>query len=283
MSESPASENNSVYARIARAIDFLVSEAERQPSLSEAAAQAAMSPAHFTRVFRRMVGVSPKRFLSLVTLEAFKQRLAEGATALEAQLDAGLSSAGRVHDHFLRLDAVSPGEYRRQGAGLVVRYGFHEGPLGDMLVATTDRGLCFLAFTEVEGRTSALGQLSAAWPGARLLADAGPGKYYVAALSRAPRDAGPLSIHVRGSNFQVQVWRALLRIPEGVLLSYGDLASAVGRPRAVRAVASAVGANPVACFIPCHRVIRRSGGPGGYRWSMPIKFALISRESISAP
>ena len=271
-----------VHHRIARAIEYLVRETTRRPSLESAAAIAAMSPGHFTRSFRSAVGLSPKRFLEHLTVEALKQRLKAGSAVLEAQLDSGLSSPGRVHDHFVNIEAVTPGEYRRLGSGMEIRYGLHPGPAGDMLLASTTRGLCFVAFTAHHGSAEPLAELTASWPGARLIEDGDATAGHARTLQQPTLAAGPVSAHVRGTNFQVQVWRALLRIPEGTVVTYGDLARSIGRPTSVRAVASAVGANPLALVIPCHRVIRSTGALSGYRWTPAVKSRLLALEAERA-
>lgn len=263
--------------RIAKAIRWLVAHYDRQPTLERAAEIAHMSPAHFSRVFQRWVGVGPKLFVKHLTLEHLKARLDDGDDLWTATTSAGLSGLGRVHDHFVTLEAVTPGEFRRRGDGLSIDYGFHPSPFGEMFVAATARGVCFLAFIEsADDRKRAIADLESTWPGASLVENPGA----TAPLAEAIAAAGdaPLRVHVPGTNFQVQVWRALLRIPEGVVTTYGDVARAIGRPNATRAVASAIGANPVSWLIPCHRVIRTSGALGGYRWGLETKRALLAFE-----
>lgn len=268
-----------VHPRIARAIRWLAANYDSQPSLDDAARVASMSAAHFSREFHRFAGVSPKSFVKHLTLEHLKARLDAGDDLWTATHDAGLSGLGRVHDHFVTLDAVTPGEYRRRGAGLVIEYGFHASPLGDALIAKTVRGVCFVAFVDDASRARALEELQATWPGAVLAETPSATQPFAQALGgRAP--AIPFTLHVAGTNFQVQVWRALLRIPEGSVTTYASLAGAVGRPSATRAVANAVGANPVSWLIPCHRVIRSSGALGGYRWGLPAKRTLLALESV---
>lgn len=263
------------HPRIARAIRWLVANFDAQPSLDDAAAVACMSPAHFSREFHRFAGVSPKLFVKHLTLQHLKTRLAAGDDLWTATTASGLSGLGRVHDHFVTLDAVTPGEFRRGGAGIEVAYGFHDSPFGTVLLATTPRGICFLAFAE-DDDARALSELAQTWPGAQLRKDAATTAPFAAQLGA--RAATPLRVCVSGTNFQVQVWRALLRIPEGSLTTYAALAAAVGRPSATRAVANAVGANPISWLIPCHRVIRTSGALGGYRWGLDAKRALLAYE-----
>jgi AraC family transcriptional regulator, regulatory protein of adaptative response / methylated-DNA-[protein]-cysteine methyltransferase len=213
-----------------------------------------------------------------LTLEHLKARLAAGDDLWTATTDAGLSGLGRVHDHFVTLDAVTPGEFRRRGAGVAIDWGFHDTRFGDALVATTARGVCFVAFVDDDvSRERALAELAQTWPGAAL-AERPDATAPVAAMLGTPGES-PLRLHVAGTNFQVQVWRALLRIPEGRVTTYSALAQAVGRPAATRAVANAVGANPVSWLIPCHRVIRASGALGGYRWGLDTKRTLLALEA----
>lgn len=269
--------SNKTFQRIAAAITHLADNVERQPGLAELAAVAGLSPAHFSRQFRAHAGLSPKRFLEQLTIERLKQRLVAGEDLLQAQLETGLSGAGRVHDHFVSLEATTPGQFRQRGRGLEIRHAFHSGPHGEMLIATTERGLCFLALSAISGRKPALQALGNNWPEATLIEDAKAGLVFAQQVQRA-RLAAPLPLHVSGTNFQVQVWRALLRIPVGRLATYTEVAQACGRPNSVRAVANAIGANPIALVIPCHRVIRKSGALGGYRWSLASKVKLIVAE-----
>lgn len=264
--------------RIAAAIRWMAERHAEQPPLERIAAVACMSPAHFSRSFHRWAGISPKQFLQHLTLNDLKQRLARGEDLLSAGNAAGLSSLGRVHDHFVTLDAVTPGEYRRAGEGLRIGWGVHASPFGELLVATTARGVCFLAFVHEQDVQAALAAVAREWPGAELVEQQESSGEVALKLFAGE----PVRLHVRGTNFQVQVWRALLRIPEGVLASYSGIARGIGRPHSVRAVASAVGANPVSWLIPCHRVIRQSGALGGYRWGLRCKQALLAFEAARA-
>jgi AraC family transcriptional regulator of adaptative response/methylated-DNA-[protein]-cysteine methyltransferase len=267
------------YDRIARAVEFIAANAEAQPGLAEVAAHARLSPFHFQRLFSRWAGVSPKRFLQIVTVERAKQLLAAGRESLlGASETLGLSSSSRLHDHFVTLEAMTPDEYRREGKGLAIRHGEADTPFGKAFIAWTPRGLCALSFTDGEPRGAAIENLRQAWPAALLSRDAAEARR-LAERVFGSRSATPLPILVRGTNFQVAVWRALLAIPEGRLVAYGDIAAAIGRPNAVRAVGSAVGANPCAYVIPCHRVIRESGALGGYRWGLTRKQTMQAREA----
>ncbi len=268
------------YARIERAIRFIEDNRLDQPGLDEIAAGVGMSPFHLQRVFTAWAGVSPKLFLRYVTLDHAREALTDARPVLDAALDVGLSGPGRLHDLSVTLEAATPGEIGAGGRGLDIRYGLHDGPFGRFLVAATERGVCRIAF-EQEGENP-VGALAEAWPNARLVEDdARTWRIAGEALARGmDREASPIRLWARGTNFQINVWEALLRVPAGRLVSYGDIARAVGRPRASRAVGQAVGANPIAVLIPCHRAIRASGRfETGYRWGSARKRALIAWEA----
>lgn len=269
------------YDRIAAALAFLETHARAQPRLAEVAHHVHLSPYHFERLFKRWAGVTPKQFLQVLTLDAAKARLDDGATVWDAALDAGLSGGSRLHDHFVTLEAVTPGEYKRGGAGLTLRYGFHPTPFGTALLATTPRGLCHLAFLDAETQAEARGLLQAAWPEAVLTEDPTATLRFAKALEEPP--ARPLPLVLRGTNFQVQVWQALLRIPPGQVVAYDAVAQAIGRPEATRAVAQAIGRNAIGYLIPCHRVLRKNGALGGYRWGTVRKQAMLGREAVATP
>jgi AraC family transcriptional regulator of adaptative response/methylated-DNA-[protein]-cysteine methyltransferase len=269
------------YDRIARAIEFIAANAGAQPGLAEIAAQAKLSPFHFQKLFSRWAGVSPKRFLQVVTVERAKRLLDEGRDSLlGASESLGLSSSSRLHDHFVTLEAMTPAEYRRQAAGLEIRHGETETPFGRAFLAWTLRGVCALRFIDGEPKQAVLLDLQQSWPGAILKRDgAGARQLAERIFGGSSKGAQLLPVVVRGTNFQVAVWRALLRIPAGGFVAYGDIAAAIGRPKAVRAVGTAVGANPCAFVIPCHRVIRESGALGGYRWGLTRKQAIQTWEA----
>lgn len=273
------------YERIASAIDYIVEHADEQPGLAEVARHASLSPWHFQRLFRRWTGVSPKRFLQVLTVERAKRLLKLGRPSLlEASERLGLSSSSRLHEHFVRLEAVTPAEFRNRGSELTIGYGTAESPFGRIFIAATARGISALSFLDHDTVDDALARLEHSWPGATLVPD--PAR----AVSLAEQvfgpglttGDGPLSLAVSGTNFQVAVWRALLEIPSATLVSYGDLAEAIGRPMAVRAVANAVGANPCSFIIPCHRVVRGSGAIGGFRWGLTRKHAMNAWEAANA-
>lgn len=275
---------NRDYQRVAAAVDFLERNAHRQPTLFEAAGAACLSPYHFQRLFLRWAGVTPKRFLQFLTVEHAKRLLDSSADVLRAADGAGLSGGGRLHDHFVALEAVTPGEFKRAGDGLELRWGIADTPFGEAAVASTSRGICWLQFADADADPRAT--LSHAWPGARLARD---DRHAASLLSRAfdgaGRGGGPIRLHVKGTNFQVRVWQALLDLPPGALASYGDIADAIGSPGASRAVGRAIASNPVACLIPCHRIVRASGELSEYRWGRVRKRALIAWEAarLDAP
>lgn len=269
------------YARITQAIHFIRTHASTQPTLEDLAAHLRLSPFHLQRLFTRWAGTSPKRFLQVVTLELGKRLLDEGWPVLEASMEAGLSSASRLHDHFVQLEGVTPGEYRARGENLDLHYGLADSPFGTLLLAWTPRGMCRANFLDNSAVHDAMGELAAEWPGARLQQDdAGAASLATRIFAASTANTSPIALHVRGTNFQLAIWRALLRIPEGKAVSYGQLAAACGKPGAARAVGSAVGANPVAVLIPCHRVIQQSGALGGYRWGPERKLALQAWERL---
>lgn len=266
------------YLRVEKAIRYLQHHHRRQPALHEVARSVGLSEYHFQRLFRRWAGVSPKRFLQFLTAAHARELLRQSRTVLDAAYEAGLSGGGRLHDLLVGVDAVTPGEVRRMGAGLEIRYGWHPSPFGEVLVATTARGVCGLSFVGEEGRSAALAALRGRWPSATLRPDQ-DATGSVAARVFAPHPAGRVHLLLQGTNFQLKVWEALLRIPCGAVASYEQLAEEAGAPGAARAVGTAVGHNPVAWLIPCHRVIRKTGALGGYRWGTERKVAILGWEA----
>ena len=267
------------YRAIAAAIRHLVDNWQDQPSLEDLAEVAGISPFHFQRLFSRWAGISPKRFVQFLTLDHAKRLLAENRSVLDVALDVGLSGPSRLHDLFVACEAMTPGEYKALGGGLTIRWGLHETPFGPSLVGTTERGVCWLSFAERADGRDALIELATVWPAARLVEDAD------ATLPIAFRAFGwegsqpaPLRLLMKGTNFQIKVWEALMRIPSGAVVSYEDVARAVGQPTAMRAVGAAVGRNPVCVLIPCHRVIQKSGIIHNYRYGVPRKRALLAWE-----
>jgi AraC family transcriptional regulator of adaptative response/methylated-DNA-[protein]-cysteine methyltransferase len=272
------------YARIERAIRYLDAHRSAQPSLAQVAQQVGLSEAHFQKLFTRWAGISPKRFVQHRTAEVVKALLREQRSTLDASYEAGLSGPSRLHDLLVNAEAMTPGEYQRAGAGVTVRYGFHPTPFGECLIALSPRGICHLAFVAPVSRRDALQRLAHDWPAATLVADqGGTVKAAAEAFPPAGRMAPPsLALHVKGTNFQLKVWNALLKIPDGSVTTYGALASSIGDPKASRAVGSAVGANPISYLIPCHRVIRATGELGGYAWGVDRKRVMLALETTIA-
>lgn len=267
------------YVRVEKAIHYLEENFRRQPQLEEVARAAGLSEYHFQRLFRRWVGVSPKRFLQVLTAEHARGLLRGQRSVLDAAYEVGLSGGGRLHDLMVAVDAVTPGEVRRLGSGLVVRHGVHPTPFGDALVAVTDRGICGLDFLQEGGEPAALEELRACWPQATLCEDPETTAPLAERVFHGATPGARLPLFLGGTNFQVKVWEALLRIPAGFVVSYGEVAELAGVPGAMRAVGTAVGRNPVAYLIPCHRVIRKSGALGEYRWGTTRKRALLGWEA----
>ncbi len=263
------------YERIERIILYLEDHFRDQPDLATVAGQVGLSEYHMQRLFRRWAGISPKRFLQYLTAEYARARL-QDASVLDVAYDAGLSGPGRLHDLTVNIYAMTPGEVKQHGAGLTIIYGFHETPFGAGLIGITARGICALRFV-TDGQDSALAGLRAEWPAAALVHD--PRQTQPVIDQVFGSDDGHLSLLLKGTNFQVRVWEALLSVPPGALITYGDLAARIGQPAASRAVGSAVGHNPIAYLIPCHRVIRRSGAIGEYRWQPARKKAIIGWEA----
>lgn len=276
------------YARIERAIEFIRANFLDQPSLDEVARQVHLSPFHFQRLFQRWAGVSPKRFLQFLTVEHAKTRLADH-DVLRAALDSGLSGPSRLHDLFVSIEALTPGEFKRGGAGLTIHHGTHSTPFGLCLLATTPRGVCGLSFLNTPADAdAALGELRAKWPAAKLVPDAVATRPQADAIfppsppmPRAP--AQPIPLLIAGTNFQLQVWHALLRIPSGCLSSYESVAQAIGQPKAARAVGSAIAQNSLGYLIPCHRVIKKTGNFGEYRWGSVRKQTMLAWEAAHSP
>ena len=273
------------YLRIEQAILYLENHYKEQPSLEEVAASIGMSEYHFQRLFTRWAGVSPKRFLQFLTKEGAKELLGRSENLLDTTHQVGLSSLGRLHDLFVTTEAVTPGEYKTRGAGLTIRYGIHLTPFGKCLIGLTERGICHLGFVSgSEG--DAIDGIVSEWREANMVED-----YRSTAALVGPifdllfdtRIRQPLTLHLRGTNFQIKVWEALLQIPAGTATTYEGLAQRIGQPNASRAVGSAVGHNPIAVLIPCHRVIRKVGDFGNYRYGELRKKALLAREYLTTP
>ena len=267
------------YLRIEQAIQYLEKHANTQPELSEIASAVGLSEYHFQRIFSRWAGISPKRFLQFITKESAKGLLTQSENLLDTTYGVGLSSLGRLHDLFVSTEAVTPGQYKSGGAGVTIRYGLHDTPFGKTLIGTTERGICHLGFVgSSEG--DAIDTLVASWQQAKMIEDQISTASLVEPIfDLSQRSNTPLHLHLRGTNFQLKVWEALLRIPPGAVTSYQGLAEQAGRPGASRAVGTALGRNPIAVLIPCHRVIRKLGEFGQYRYGTIRKKALLGWEA----
>ncbi|MBE0613988.1 MAG: methylated-DNA--[protein]-cysteine S-methyltransferase [Burkholderiales bacterium] len=267
------------YQLVEQAIRFLDNSVQRQPGLGEIAASVGLSEFHFQRLFQRWAGVSPKRFLQFQTAQEAKRVLRESGDLLDASYQSGLSGPGRLHDLIVNIEAVTPGEYKLRGAGLAISWGVHASPFGACLLGLTPRGVCALEFLQPESEDQALARLRALWQDAELVHLPRVTAPVAARIfGSGKRWDEPLALLVKGTNFQVKVWEALLRVPAGAVTTYARLAGSVGRPKSARAVGGAVAANPVAYLIPCHRVIRSTGAFGEYRWGALRKRVLLSAE-----
>ena len=272
------------FARIARVLAYVDRHWREQPSVTQLARQAQLSQFHFERLFRRWAGLSPKQYLQIVTGAAARRSLRQQQSALQAALEVGLSGPSRLHDLIVKLEAMSPAEYAAEGAGVRIDYGTADTPFGQMLCGQTARGVCHLAFNPQQTRAAAAAEVQAAWPGADLHWNPAAAEALAEQLWPAcAADGGTeISVHVRGTNFQLRVWRALLELAPAEGTSYGELASRIRRPGAARAVGGAVGANPVAWLIPCHRVLRAGGVLGDYHWGPERKRTMLAWEQLQA-
>ncbi len=272
------------YIIVEHAIRFIETHTRQQPSLAEIADHVGASESHLQRVFTRWAGISPKRFLQYLTHEHCRQLLRESRSLLDATYEAGLSSAGRLHDLFVKVEGVTPGEFKAAGAGLEIVYGVHASPFGDCLIATTPRGVCSVVFASTQGIDRAVEALREQWAGATIAENASRTASVAERIfgTSIRDDTGPIRLLLRGTNFQINVWKALLRIPLGAVASYEDLAAMAMVPGAPRAVGNAVGANPIAYLIPCHRIVRKSGEFGNYGGGPARKKAMLVWESARA-
>jgi len=268
------------YGVIARAIAEIDAAGGERVALEDLAARLGMSPAHFQRLFTQWVGVSPKRYQQYLALGHARRLLAEKFTVLETAHASGLSGPGRLHDLFLRWEAMTPGDYARGGAGLNVFWGWFDSPFGPALAMGTQKGLCGLGFAAETGRDAAFDDLCRRWPKARFTEDPGRLRPWVQGAFGA--GSGETPLHLIGAPFQIKVWEALLSVPSGHVTTYSEIARAIGRPTANRAVGAAVGRNPVSWLIPCHRALARSGALTGYHWGLPVKRAMLAWEAARA-
>ena len=270
------------YERIEAAILYLEARFRDQPSLDDVAREAGLSPHHFQRLFRRWAGISPKRFAQYLTLDYAKAQLEASASILDATYDAGLSGPARLHDLFVTYEAMSPGAFKQGGDGVDIAYGLHPSPFGPCFVGQTERGICALGFADGdEGHANAvLAEFERRWPAARFEEDrAATAPVAARIFGERSEDGTPLRLAVAGTNFQLKVWEALLRIPPGRITSYHALAQALGMPRSARAVGGAVAANPISYLIPCHRVIRDTGRISNYEWGPARKRVMLGWEA----
>ncbi len=266
------------YRRIAAAIDYIRTHFKQQPNLDELAREIHMSPFHFQRIFKEWAGVSPKKFLQYTSLEHAKKLLRDQATLSETAFETGLSGTGRLHDLFINIEGLTPASYKKGAAGLAINYHFADSPFGEILIASTPIGICHLAFTE--DRDLAFLQLQHQFPNAHFHPQTDPIQQNALYIFAHDWDKlHQIKLHLKATDFQLKVWQALLKIPSGQLATYGKIADLIGHPGASRAVGTAIGSNPVAFLIPCHRVIQSSGTTGGYRWGSTRKTAMLGWES----
>ncbi len=281
MSANDFSQASDDFQRIEKAIQFVEANFKSQPTLAQIAQSVHLSKYHFDRLFKRWAGISPIQFLQFMTLDYTKQKLTESKSLLDTAFDAGLSGPSRLHDLFVTFEAMTPGDFKKQGAGLKIEYGFCKSPFGQCLLAATQRGICYLGFVKGDKRAEILSQLFQAWPDSNFNENSQRIDSIVQKVFSvdAFKEGASFNLQIKGTNFQIQVWKALLNIPKGWFVSYQDIATHIGRPKAFRAVANAVAINPVAYLIPCHRVVAKSGKIHQYRWGSTRKKALIGWEA----
>lgn len=280
LTDSPISQAALDYQRVEAALRFIQENFRRQPGLKEIADAAHLSEYHFDRLFSRWAGTTPQRFLRFLTKEYAKNLLDQRHDLLDVTMASGLSGPGRLHDLFVTFEALSPGEYKQHGAGVEIAYGFHPTPFGECLLGVTGRGVVSLTFQHPDERTAALSRLQTQWDQAALVEDKPLTASYVAQLFQPETTTGkPLHLLLRGTNFQIKVWEALLTIPVGQVVSYEGVAAAIGMPTAQRAVGTAIGQNAIGYLIPCHRVIQKIGMTGNYRWGALRKRAMLGWEA----
>lgn len=272
------------YQRIEQAIQFLEHHFHTQPSLQDIAKHVHLSEYHFQRLFSRWVGISPKRFLQYLTKEYAKELLQESQSVLDVTYETGLSSPGRLHDLFINCEAVTPGEFKSRGEKVLIEYGFHPTPFGECLLSVTERGICGLAFINNNDRQKEVAALKRRWQNARFSENPEKTGQLIAYIfnSFPQKPPVPFYLFLKGTNFQIKVWEALLKIPYAQVVSYEDIAAKIGKPKAVRAVANAVANNPVPFLIPCHRVIRKLGDFGGYQGGTARKKAILGWEAAKS-
>ena len=267
------------YQRIAQAIAYIQQNFQQQPQLDEVAAHIHLSPAHFQRLFSEWVGTSPKKFLQYISVEHAKQILKQQGTIFDATFETGLSSTSRLHDLFIQIEGMTPAEYKNGGESLSIHYQFADTLFGEVLIASTQKGICALTF--VDDQADALAQLKSQFPQAVFIEQSDAFQHSaLAILQHHPNQLAQIKLHLKGTDFQLKVWQSLLKIPMGQLSTYGQLAKAMDHAKAARAVGTAIGSNPVAFLIPCHRVIQATGALGGYEWGSVRKTAMIGWEGV---
>jgi AraC family transcriptional regulator, regulatory protein of adaptative response / methylated-DNA-[protein]-cysteine methyltransferase len=266
------------YQRIEKAILFLENNVHKQPDLKEIARSVNLSEYHFHRLFKRWAGISPKRFLQYLTIDHAKQIMNSSRSLLDVAYESGLSGVGRLHNLFVTLEAMTPGEFRNRGKELTILYCFHPSPFGECFIAITERGICSLSFVGQSGRKKIEADFKKQWQHAKIMEDTIATRPYIKRIFGPSSQNAPLLLHITGTNFQIKTWQALLNIPQGSIVSYKDIAKQINKPKSIRAVANAVARNPVAFLIPCHRVIRKTGSMGGYRWGIARKKAMLAWE-----
>jgi AraC family transcriptional regulator, regulatory protein of adaptative response / methylated-DNA-[protein]-cysteine methyltransferase len=283
------------YDRVRRALEYMTKRWKRQPSLDDVADHVGLSPSHFHHLFKRFAGITPKAFLQAITLDNAKALLKDSASLLDASYEVGLSGPSRLHDLFVTHEAMSPGEWKTGGDGLTLRFGYHDSPFGEALAVMTDRGLAGLGWVDDKaapgtaadrgkpsgGRDGAMADMVRRWPKARFIEDRSRAARAVDRIFEAKswRPDEPLRIVMLGTDFEVRVWSALLRIPMGRATTYGDVAAHIGKPGAARAVGAAVGRNPISFVVPCHRVLGKTGALTGYHWGLTRKQAILGWEA----
>ena len=270
------------YERIEKAIQFLSENFHSQPSLKEISAKIHVSEYHFQRLFSRWVGISPKRFLQFLTKEYAKTLLEKSINLLDVTYESGLTSPGRLHDLFVTCEAVTPGEYKAKGAGLEIAYGYHATPFGECMLAKTDRGICGLSFVQNDDRQPVFASLAQRWQNAKLIENPDVTRPLIKRIFNPSEEKDSTTLHLvlSGTNFQIKVWEALIKIPMGAVVSYEDVAAHIGMPKASRAVGNAVGNNPVSFVIPCHRVIRKTAEFGNYGGGVARKLMILGWEAV---
>ncbi|QMU59923.1 MAG: methylated-DNA--[protein]-cysteine S-methyltransferase [Boseongicola sp.] len=271
------------YQLMRRAIDLIDADQDRDLSLEDIAGQMRMSPAHFQRIFSRWAGVSPKRYQQWLALDHAKTLLADRHTTLETADAVDLSGSGRLHDLFIRWEAMSPGDYAKAGDGLSINWGWFDSPFGPALIMGTHKGICGIGFAAETTSDATMADLKSRWPKATFTEDADALAPFAAqAFPREGSNREPAQLYLIGANFQIKVWEALMQIPTGQVTTYSDIARTIGHPKAVRAVGTAVGRNPISWLIPCHRALRKSGGLGGYHWGLPVKRTMLAWETAES-